>query len=668
MQKVSILIGGKDNIKNQIIVICQDSNSVKVFLGLFLPPHFNQLIFVALDSNKPIILKTKHMNTLAEIDFPALIKAKKAHGGYFPSPSFWADQVLYFLLVDRFSDGNETSANLFQPADMGNAIGNDEDAQHWRHAGGSWCGGNFKGLMDKIPYLKSLGVTAVWISPIFKQIKNSNSYHGYGIQDFLETDLDHFGTKEEFKTLVEIAHLHGIYILMDIILNHAGDVFGYELDRYLTYDANSQQSYFDPRWDDQPYQFKGFYDQHRQITQHIASKEDGVWPAEFQSPNLFSRKGRIVNWENYKEYTEGDFFDLKDINLGNDNLYDFEPSPGLLALCEVYKFWIAYADVDGFRIDTVKHMGRAATRFFTSVIHEFTQSIGKDRFFLIGEITGGRSNAIETVEVTGLNAALGIDDVQDKLEFMVKGFRDPVEYFSLFRNSLDLGKDSHTWFNDKIITMIDDHDQVRKGGGQKARFAANGGNAFQLCVIGTNLTTMGAPCLYYGTEQSLDGHGNSDEYLRECMFGGEFGAFRSRGKHCFDPHNWVFQETAKIATLRQSLLPLRRGRQYLRQISGNGSDFGLPAMVGNEIRSIVAWSRIFASEEVICAFNNDYNQVLSAWVTVDRTLNKPGDTYVCAYSTQNQEIGTVKTKVEARNGAAIQLQVAAKGFVIYVKV
>jgi hypothetical protein len=173
------------------------------------------------------------MNSLADIDFPALIKAKKSQGGYFPSPSSWNDEVLYFLLLDRFSNGHETAENLFHASDAGNAVQNDSDAQHWRNAGGNWCGGDFKGLMDKIPYLKDLGITAIWISPIFKQIKNSNSYHGYGIQDFLETDPDHFGTKEEFKLLVEKAHQQGVFILMDIILNHAGDVFGYDLDRPL---------------------------------------------------------------------------------------------------------------------------------------------------------------------------------------------------------------------------------------------------------------------------------------------------------------------------------------------------------------------------------------------------------------------------------------------------
>jgi len=99
-----------------------------------------------------------------------------------------------------------------------------------------------------------------------------------------------------------------------------------------------------------------------------------------------------------------------------------------------------------------------ATRIFASSIHEFTQSLGKENFILIGDITGGRKNAFDTLAVTGLNATLGIDDIPDKLEYMAKGYRNPLEYFSLFRNSLLINKDSHTWFNDKVVTIFDDHD------------------------------------------------------------------------------------------------------------------------------------------------------------------------------------------------------------------
>ncbi|MCA9464603.1 MAG: hypothetical protein KC643_04050, partial [Nitrospira sp.] len=136
---------------------------------------------------------------------------------------------------------------------------------------------------------------------------------------------------------------------------------------------------------------------------------------------MFTGKGHITNWDFSPEFLEGDFLDLKNIQLGSGDVDQFQPSPALKALAEVYKFWMAFADVDGYRVDTVKHMDLGASRYFASVIHEFAQSIGKENFYLIGEITGGRTRAFQTLETTGLDAALGIDDIPDKMEYLVKG-------------------------------------------------------------------------------------------------------------------------------------------------------------------------------------------------------------------------------------------------------
>lgn len=236
------------------------------------------------------------------------------------------------------------------------------------------------------------------------------------------------------------------------------------------------------------------------------------------------------------------------------------PSPVLKYLAQAYKYWIADTDVDGFRIDTVKHMDKGATRFFASVIHEFAQSIGKEKFFLVGEITGGWKRAFETLEETDLDAALGIDDIPDKIEYLVKGYRDPSEYFSLFRNSLLVNKESHVWFRDKVVTMFDDHDQVRKGQ-SKARFCADPDAAkVVLNVLAMNALTLGIPCIYYGTEQCFDGKGDSDRYLREAMFGGAFGAFRTKGVHFFNEENPVYQELGTILKIRKEKKVLSRGR------------------------------------------------------------------------------------------------------------
>lgn len=626
------------------------------------------------------------LRTLRELDFAALTQRT-----FFPSPAAWEDQVLYFLLLDRFSDGKEKDyldhegrpvtqgqTPRFQPGDRGNAASTPQDRQDWFEAGGRFVGGTLKGLESKLGYLKRLGVTAIWISPVFKQTAWSESYHGYGIQNFLDVD-PHFGTREHLRDVVAAAHGLGIRVILDIILNHTGDVFDYTADRYEVRGADGRLAGYDPRWDGRPYAAAGFRDAAGRPTLPFgpvdlarhpqAWPEGAVWPAEFQAPETFSRLGRISNWDHDPEFREGDFLSLKDVCLGQGGADDYRPSAALRALCGVYKYWIAYADLDGFRVDTVKHMDPGASRFFTAVIHEFAQSLGKENFYLVGEITGGRQRAFETLETTGLNAALGIDDIPDKLEYLVKGWRDPREYFDLFRNSLLVQKESHVWFRNRIVTTFDDHDQVRKGQG-KARFCHNEADGqdngrLVLNALALLATTLGIPCIYYGTEQGFDGHGDNDRYLREAMFGGAFGPFVSRGRHCFDEAHPVYRELAKILALRREHLALRRGRQYLRPISGNGADFGLPSRWGEgPMHSVVAWSRIFCDQEMLCALNTDPGRAQRAWVTLDESLQAVGRELACLYSTDPGQIGG-RAAVEARNGKAARLTLPAAGFAIW---
>jgi glycosidase len=614
---------------------------------------------------------------LSEIDFKALCKKK-----FFPSPEAWEDQVFYFLLLDRFSDGEERdccdndgnmasagSTALFQPVDNGNAVKNEALATDWREAGSKWVGGNLKGLTGKIGYLKRLGVTAIWVSPVFKQVEFQATYHGYGIQNFLDVD-PHFGAREDLKELVAVAHDYGIYVVLDIILNHSGNVFSYAPDRYWTEDKNTGNWFMDPRWDNRPYQVKGFNaengDPRLPFTQSpAASMKDAVWPVEFKEPSFYTQKGRINNWDNDPEYREGDFCDLKDIHHGFGDIDTYQASDALKALCEAYKFWIAYADIDGFRVDTVKHMDPGATRYFTSVIHEFTQDIGKENFYLIGEITGDREFAYNLLELTGLDAALGIGDIQNKLEYLVKGKCNPVEYFDLFRNSALVNKDSHLWFRNKVVVTFDDHDQIRNGD-RKARFCADTEeNRKQILnVMALNAVTLGIPCIYYGSEQAFDGEGGNDCYIREAMFGGKFGAFRSSSRHCFNEDSYIYRELAEVLSIRKREVVLRRGRQYLREISGDGENFGFPRVFGERMLSVVGWSRIFDDREMLLALNTDSYNARSAWVTVDDRLDEEGGTLKCIYSTDKGQVGQ-ELRIERRNGKAVFLNVPPAGFVIF---
>jgi glycosidase len=334
---------------------------------------------------------------LSDLNWAPLLKQT-----FHPSPVAWEDQVLYFLLPDRFSDDKErdyldlagkkvtsgTTPLFDKTKDSENGIQTVADAQTWRDAGGVWVGGTLRGITRKLGYLRRMGVTALWVGPIFKQVSFQPTYHGYGVQNFLDVD-PHFGTRDDLRKLVQAAHDNGICVIQDIILNHSGNVFSY---------TNGMQP-----WTGNAYGVKGFNDPTGNPTLPFgrldpsefptAFPDGAIWPRDFQDASMFTRKGYIKNWDFDPEYLEGDFSDLKDLDLGLGDPNTYSPTAGLKNLCEVYKFWIAFADLDGFRIDTVKHMGDGPTRYFASVIHEFAQSLGKEDFLLLGEVTGGRVKA-----------------------------------------------------------------------------------------------------------------------------------------------------------------------------------------------------------------------------------------------------------------------------------
>jgi hypothetical protein len=155
---------------------------------------------------------------------------------YFRSPVDWREEVLYFLLVDRFSDAAEASRPLLDRANPAAARPPSGSGEPWRwdrwaeSGADRWQGGTLAGVASKLDYLARLGVTALWLSPVFKQRGHRDDYHGYGVQDFLDVD-PRFGTRDELVALVQAAHDKGLRVILDIIFNHSGSNWVYPAAR-----------------------------------------------------------------------------------------------------------------------------------------------------------------------------------------------------------------------------------------------------------------------------------------------------------------------------------------------------------------------------------------------------------------------------------------------------
>jgi glycosidase len=138
----------------------------------------------------------------------------------------------YFFLCDRFSDGNETgyldnagrrvrtgATPAYDPVrDAASALATASSAARWRAAGARFAGGTLRGAASKLGYLRRMGVTVVWLGPVWKQrARDDATYHGYGVQNFLEVE-PRFGTREDLVALVSEAHGMGMYVILDIVL------------------------------------------------------------------------------------------------------------------------------------------------------------------------------------------------------------------------------------------------------------------------------------------------------------------------------------------------------------------------------------------------------------------------------------------------------------------
>lgn len=532
----------------------------------------------------------------------------------------WREEFIYFLLVDRFHDDLDRIPCSISSRQKG--FGTARQLQ-------GTCGGTLKGITKHLDYIADLGCTALWLSPVFEN--NKDAYHGYAIQNYLNID-PRFGSKEDLAELVDKAHSLEIRVFLDIVLHHSGDNWAYPGD-YDYYYYNGEVFPFD-KW----------------------RSDELPLPVEFRNPELYWRKGRIRNFDTYPETREGDFANLK--SFKNDS------SPEALLvqqiMTRIHCYWIRETDIDGFRIDAVKHMGEETVSQFCSHVREYAYMLGKRNFFLFGEFVGPEemynryigpktSVIVEDKAIYfGLNSVLDFP-LYHILADVIRGISKPQRlierYESLRKNAMSRGE-----FGEFLVTFIDNHDQV--GQLVKKRFGNEATEDQIIAGIGFLLCALGTPCIYYGTEQGFDGAGLGDFNIREAMF-----SLEDSKSNALNKSGRIYQQIAILAKVRKISPVLKFGRMYMRKQSQDGKIFSLPTFE----KCLLAFSRVLYDHEMVIAYNSSLNEYDQEYILVDSLINLPGEVFTFIYGATGS--AQVLTN-EDGNYHFIKLSLAPSQFVI----
>ena len=323
-------------------------------------PAVDEVLPSAMDGIAPVKEWASARTQAAEDDFANNIQLNR-----YPSPGFWGAEIVYQIQVDRFNNGDVTNDNENLPAHQ-----NDWTRVHdLRH------GGDLKGIMDRLDYLKDLGITALWITPIFY---HDASYHGYCTRDFTKIDPG-FGSNEEFRELVKRAHSRDIKVILDIVVNHMCDSNSWYTDSNY---YHQNQAHYECANDLNNSDWGGY----NASSEHQGGFHFGdTFFPPFKSKHFFNRCGSnshsdMTSSEPVAIY--GDFvstmFDFNTLNRDFQEIFT-----------ELHKYWIAYADVDGFRMDAAKHINTDFIAYFNTHIRSYAKSLGKDNFYIIGEVAAG---------------------------------------------------------------------------------------------------------------------------------------------------------------------------------------------------------------------------------------------------------------------------------------
>ena len=594
----------------------------------------------------------------------------------------WRQEIIYQVLVDRFADG-----------DAGNNMRVD------RTALAKWHGGDWRGLEEKLPYLEELGVTAVWISPIVKNVDTDagfDGYHGYWTQSFLEVN-PHFGDLAAMRRLVNAAHGRGMKIILDIVTNHVGQMFYYDINGngqpdIQTFgggkpgqDPVTNVTEYDPEFDPRGIQARTSLGesgpakiifQYDPATNHV--------PPDlplFQSPDPYNRKGRTFNFDDLDQLVHGDFpGGLKDVDTKRCDVKQ--------AMVDVFVRWVELTDIDGFRIDTLKHVEHEFWRFFTQRVRQRLAAKGKNNFLMFGEAFDGNDVLIGSFTKKDVPAhpndeALGGDLARENEECPGEGppltgdSLDGVFYFSqhftAYRDVFRLGQSTDRiqslWDQrpqnygteahadgtglpptQTLVNFIDNHDVARflYTGAGVPEFP-EGRDRYQALrnALLFLLTEDGIPCIYYGTEQGFEG--GNDPANREPMWDGNM----RLDLPAFDTSGELFQWTKRLTRIRKSYKALTVGLlsgRWNTPRTGDEEDAGIFAFsreTDDGAYALVVLNSHTSKESTTAFEGAEMNTGLSEGAVLVDVLSPTMEAYVVGAG------GTLAVTVPALSGAIL---------------
>lgn len=391
-----------------------------------------------------------------------------------PDLDDWRDRVIYEIVTDRFANGDPSNDTIDGVGPM------PSDLDRWQ-------GGDWRGIADHLDYLERLGVSAIWISPIVRNVPRldvADGYHGYWAATFTELE-PHFGSLEDLHDLVARAHARDIAVIVDVVPNHAGRVFDYDLDGDGVDDPGEAL----PPYSDTPYDVPLLWS----FTPEMFAPDGSTFTL---SSAHFHRRG-VGTLDVPLQRRFGDFPDgLRDLDTENEAV--------IAAEIATYAHWAEVSGVDGFRIDAVPHVDVAFWPRFAAGVRARMHALGVEHFFLLGEVFDQDDVIARYTAPDGsIDAAFDIPFWEAVVSGVVLGGVAPSSAEPALSNARAMfrtdpqpgGIGLSPW--QARVSMVDSHDLARVRTGTDP-FAAD-----QALVL--MFTVDAIPCVYYGTEAELDG-------------------------------------------------------------------------------------------------------------------------------------------------------------------